>query len=384
MKRLTRNSLVISLQRAATASLTGLAFGMLAGTAAAVPLTLNSTIAADSTFDAPQPSLAQMKTLDTRLAMVHEIWQAANRTPAIATLSESEKRSRLISLYSAPSATLSTLVGKGFNSAAEFDDAVSLALSASAEGGVRSNAKSLGSNTQDWTFRAFTPCRMYDSRFSANQATSAFGSGTILPANVWHNVNTNGTGRGAAAGCSVYTKAGVDTLNTPTLAFGAVAVSMGTVDATTALTATMRPWGGSSGGPSSVIIAAPTTAPVTASAIVAIAQDNEATLQLQLFNTTGSAHVSIDVFGAFVITPATALQCLDTADTVVVVPAGSTSNSNAPVCTAGYTQTSTSCESSSWDMPMVFQSGGTCSARNNGAASANLRASRTCCRTPGR
>jgi hypothetical protein len=95
-------------------------------------------------------------------------------------------------------------------------------------------------------------------------------------------------------------------------------------------------------------------------------------------------HLVADIVGYYINPEATAIQCVDTLDTVVSVVAGGTAKASAPACTAGYTTTATNCEASSWDMPMVYSSGGTCSAKNNGGASADLRASRTCCRVPGR
>lgn len=98
----------------------------------------------------------------------------------------------------------------------------------------------------------------------------------------------------------------------------------------------------------------------------------------------GATHVVGDVVGYFIRPQATALNCVDTADTNVTVAANATANAVAPACAAGYTQTATNCESSTWQMPFVFFSGGTCSAQNNSSSSAVLRASRTCCRVPGR
>jgi hypothetical protein len=77
-----------------------------------------------------------------------------------------------------------------------------------------------------------------------------------------------------------------------------------------------------------------------------------------------------------------ALDCVTTSFTSVTVTAGSTANANAPSCAAGYTATAVFCESGSWDMPFVFQSNGTCSAKNLGAASTTLRAAQRCCRVP--
>jgi hypothetical protein len=95
-------------------------------------------------------------------------------------------------------------------------------------------------------------------------------------------------------------------------------------------------------------------------------------------------HYVIDVIGYFMPPQATALQCVDTADEVGQVAAGATINVMAPQCSAGYTPTATNCESSTWQMPFVYFSAGTCSAQNNSPSQATVRANRTCCRVPGR
>ncbi|SMH32018.1 hypothetical protein [Mesorhizobium australicum] len=95
-------------------------------------------------------------------------------------------------------------------------------------------------------------------------------------------------------------------------------------------------------------------------------------------------HYVIDVIGYYMRPVATALDCVTTATGDLTVAPGSGGNAVAPVCAAGYTQTSTNCESSTWMMPMVFFKSGTCSALNNSTGPATLRASRTCCRVPGR
>jgi hypothetical protein len=106
-------------------------------------------------------------------------------------------------------------------------------------------------------------------------------------------------------------------------------------------------------------------------------------LELSIFS-NAQTHYVLDVIGYFMPPEATALQCVETADTINSVAAGATSNAVAPACAAGYTQTSTNCESSTWQMPFVFFQSGTCSAQNNSSGTASLRASRTCCRVPGR
>ena len=122
---------------------------------------------------------------------------------------------------------------------------------------------------------------------------------------------------------------------------------------------------------------------VSASNDVIVKSCQACALELAVYSSS-PVHYVIDVVGYFMPPVATALQCVDTAETIVSVAAGATANATAPACASGYTQTATNCESSTWQMPFVYFSGGTCSAQNNSAGSASLRASRTCCRVPGR
>ncbi len=99
----------------------------------------------------------------------------------------------------------------------------------------------------------------------------------------------------------------------------------------------------------------------------------------------GQTHVAADVVGYFIRPAATALECVETANTNLDIAAnGGTGNAVAPNCATGYTQTATNCETSSWLMPVVFFQSGTCSARNGDTVIRTLRSSRTCCRVPGR
>lgn len=107
------------------------------------------------------------------------------------------------------------------------------------------------------------------------------------------------------------------------------------------------------------------------------------TAELKVYSSTPANYI-IDVIGYFMPPQATALQCIDTDNVVQSVPAGSTYNVIASACPSGYTATATNCESGSWQMPFVFTHAGTCSAQNNSTSAAELRASRTCCRVPGR
>ena len=92
-----------------------------------------------------------------------------------------------------------------------------------------------------------------------------------------------------------------------------------------------------------------------------------------------ATHLVADVVGYFTNPILDTLQCVTTAETVSTVAASAVSNTTAPACAAGYQETATYCESSTWQMPFVFFSGGICSAQNNSSGNATLRASRRCC-----
>jgi hypothetical protein len=96
--------------------------------------------------------------------------------------------------------------------------------------------------------------------------------------------------------------------------------------------------------------------------------------------TFAQTHLVGDIVGYFINSSQPVFECVGSGDTIDTVAAGATRNTVAPACPAGYTQTATNCESSTWQMPFVYFADGTCSAQNNSSGSAQLRASRTCCR----
>lgn len=91
-------------------------------------------------------------------------------------------------------------------------------------------------------------------------------------------------------------------------------------------------------------------------------------------------HLVADIVGYYRNGNQPVFECVDSGQTIDTVAAGATQNTTAPACPAGYTQTATNCQSSTWQMPFVYFTNGVCSAQNNSGASASLRASRTCCR----
>ena len=102
-------------------------------------------------------------------------------------------------------------------------------------------------------------------------------------------------------------------------------------------------------------------------------------------NSTRPTDYILDVVGYFVpvtipVAPTPNLECVSTAKTIVSIAVGTNADAFAPACSAGYIETGTYCESSSYEMPLVFINSGACSARNNTQSARELRAVRRCCR----
>lgn len=230
----------------------------------------------------------------------------------------------------------------------------------------RGAEKALGDLAGDLTFVPITPCRILDTRV----AGGPIAAGGVRDVDVTAITDYSFQG-GDASNCSGMGAAG---------SFAAVAINFTSVAPTQTGYFTAYPYG--------------TTRPLAATQVFAAGQilsnyavvkldQGAAASELSVYSER-QLHLVADVVGYYITPQATALQCVDTADTVISVNAGATANAVAPACAAGYTQTATNCESSTWQMPFVFFSGGTCSAQNNSASAASLRASRTCCRVPGR
>ncbi|MBN8212593.1 MAG: hypothetical protein J0M09_06700 [Xanthomonadales bacterium] len=227
-------------------------------------------------------------------------------------------------------------------------------------------AAKFGDLNQDLVYTPVAPCRILDTRSTAAGAIAG-----------------NSTRSFVAINASSFTSQGGSATNCGTLGLSAtaVAINLTAVTPATGGYATAYPFG----------TAQPVAASVnyTAGAVVNNALIVQIPNPLSSFDFTvytfAQSHYVADIVGYFAPPLATALQCQDTANTLVNdIPVNGTANASAPACPTGYTQTATNCETSSWLMPIVFFHAGTCSARNNDSSPQDLRASRTCCRVPGR
>jgi hypothetical protein len=225
--------------------------------------------------------------------------------------------------------------------------------------------KTLGALGNDLVYTPIQPCRIVDTRSTAAGA---------IPA--------NSTRSFVGINASNFTSQGGSATNCGTLGLSATALALNTTAVTPsgAGYATVYPFGTAQPLASSVNY---TAGAVVNNAIIAQVPNPLASFDFTIY-TFAQSHYVIDIVGYFAPPVATALQCVETANTDLVIAAGGTGNAVAPACAAGYTQTSTNCESSTWQMPFVYFQNGTCSAQNNSGSNATLRASRTCCRVPGR
>ncbi len=241
------------------------------------------------------------------------------------------------------------------------DETVISLLAAGGEDGTQT----LGALGNDLVYTPVAPCRIMDTRNAAAGAIAANSTRNFVAFGV-----SNFTSQGGSA-----TNCGVNPL-----AATAVAINLTAVTPTGAGYATAYPFGSAQPVAASINY---TAGAIVNNALIVQTPNPIAAFDFTLY-TFASSHYVADIVGYFAPPVATALQCVDTANTVVNVAANGTANAVAPACAAGYTQTATNCEASDWQVPFVFFHAGTCSARNNSAAAHDIRASRTCCRVPGR
>ena len=97
-----------------------------------------------------------------------------------------------------------------------------------------------------------------------------------------------------------------------------------------------------------------------------------------------SAQLIFDVVGYFSRSEATALDCTNTAETIVAIGAsGGSTFASPPACATGYTPVTTVCYADSYLVSLVATNGD-CAYRNTDSVAHNIRASSRCCRVPGR
>jgi len=229
-----------------------------------------------------------------------------------------------------------------------------------------SGAKALNSGTYDLVYVPITPCRVVDSR----------AAGAPIPANtvMSYFYSTGNTGSGA---CSV-------TGQIPSYASNSVAAFAANITLDeTGLTGfavgsflKVYPEGGSTTtsfmnfGPNQVI------------ANAGIVTVNPGNAQFSVV-ANAPAQVIVDTYGVFIEPEATALDCITTAVTSVVIGATQHNFATAPACATGYTGVALYCRMAFQADTLAASSGRSCSGTSTNPAS-TIEASQRCCRIPGR
>ena len=224
----------------------------------------------------------------------------------------------------------------------------------------------LGSLSNDLVYTPVAPCRILDTRNTAAGAIAANATRDFVAFGV-----ASFTSQGGSA-----TNCGLNPLSATAVAINLTAVSpTASGFATAYVYGTTRPLAASINYAAGAIVN---------NALIVQTPNPPAFFDFTLY-TFASSHYVADIVGYFAPPVATALQCVETTETTVItIPAGGSASSRAPECATGYTQTATNCESSSALVSLATIRSGFCLARNNSASVANLFATRTCCRVPGR
>lgn len=225
--------------------------------------------------------------------------------------------------------------------------------------------QALGSAQGDLVYTPITPCRIVDTRNTAAGAIPANDSRDFVALNSSYESQGGSSTDCGTGGTSLV---------------GAVVVNVTVVTPSTAGFATVYPFN----------TARPTTSSInyTAGAIVnntvVTRIPNPLTNSDFTIYTFGQAHVVVDIVGYYSAPQATALQCVQSAIGTVDVPAGGTATTFSPVCPAGYTKVSNSCDTTNSSVYLTISAIGGCQARNTGASLQQLNTQSTCCRVPGR
>ncbi len=224
----------------------------------------------------------------------------------------------------------------------------------------------LGSIGSDLVYTPIAPCRIVDTRLTF--------AGAILSGTTQNFIGINANN---------YTSQGGSATNCGTLGVSATALMLTVTAATPSLAGYAVVYNYGAAKPADAISLQYAAGSVTSTSIPTQIPNPQAFADFSIYSQSTSDFL-VDIIGYFAPPIATALQCLDTNDAELVVPAAGSGQVFAPACPAGYTATGLNCKSSSYQMPPFYFSAGSCQAVNNSPNSATLRANRTCCRVPGR
>lgn len=225
--------------------------------------------------------------------------------------------------------------------------------------------KALGSATGDMVYTPIQPCRIVDTRVTAQGAIPANATRDFVALNTDYSIQG-----GSATDCGTG----------GTSLVGAVALNVTAVTPGGAGFATVFPFNTSRPLASSVNY---TTGAIVNNAIITRVPNPLTNSDFSIY-TFAQSHFVVDIVGYFSAPQATALQCVQSAIGTVDIPAGGTATTFSPVCPTGYAKVSNSCDTTSTSAYLTISAIGGCQARNTSASLQQLNSQSTCCRVPGR
>jgi hypothetical protein len=230
----------------------------------------------------------------------------------------------------------------------------------------------LGSASTDLVYKPISPCRYIDTRSVGGPITGSRG----------YDLVNNGAAYGGSAGCN------------PTVLFGVGQDSFGAlVMNVTALSPVGAPgWMAvkpTASAGATILVSWDQSGPNARASNQGILtmDQNPAVAQEFWIQASYTANAVVDLFGAFVASPATALETTIVTNSISVA-ANSTAEVNAPACPAGFVQTGGGCDGYP-NLHIISSTGAIgggwdCVARNDTAAAITLYADQNCARVPGR
>lgn len=233
----------------------------------------------------------------------------------------------------------------------------------------------LGSADKDLVFVPTNGCRIVDTRV----AGGALVAGTNRDLDVT-SVASYASQGGEASDCNGLGGAG---------SFAAVAITFTIINPN--VSGTFKAWPFSATEPPNAVAMAFAAGEVRSNFQIIKLDQGAPTFEMTV-KSSAAAHLTADVVGYFVRSPATALECVEKLSTGNTISAGSFGTQSTASCDPGYTITGGGCSMSNFDGRVVttrtIVSGSSqthfCAFRNEGTSTVDGLAYARCCRVPGR
>lgn len=225
--------------------------------------------------------------------------------------------------------------------------------------------KALGDLAADLVFTPITPCRIVDTRVTADRL-GAGATRNLDASNVGGNFTSQG---GSNTNCGIPANP------------AALALSVTGLNNTTTGFIRVFPFDGTSTQGSPVPL---NTVNTTATNDMIVPTCQGCTQELKVFS-TANTHYAAFVTGYFMAPVATPVQfTFSVLSEPLVLAAGAAGTAFSPACPAGYSFVSTNCYANSYGARLVGARQGICDYQNSAAGEISVQAYNTCARIPGR